>query len=163
MFLFNIFITLVILTICTLGITAIKGCIKKKQQKEYHKELGRLQRTAHSTWVEFFKDWEYNPVLLDNGTTSFRVIDEHFDERSLKITIEDCVYSRELDWNIRCQKYSTEELKKFDWITEYILDTVKEVESEHTKHKEKQEEVQQKLLSHERIISLGDETDVREW
>ena len=162
MFLFNIFITLVILTIYTLGITVIKGCIKKKQQKEYYKELGRLQDTAHSTWVEFFKDWEYNPVLLDNGTTTFRVIDEHFDERSLKITIEDCVYSRDLHWNIRCQKYSTEELKKFDWITEYILDTVKEVESEHIKHKEKQEEVQQKLLSHERIISLGDETDVRE-
>lgn len=163
MFLFNIFIIIVILTIYTLGITAIKGCIEKKQQKEYHKETVRLRRTAHSTWVEFFKDWEYNPVLLDNGTTTFRVIDEHFDERSLKITIEDCVYSRDLHWNIRCKKYSTEELKKFDWITEYILETVKEVESEHTKRKEKQEEVKQKLLSNERIISLGDEADVREW
>ena len=39
---------------------------------------------------------------------------------------------------------------------------MKEVESEHIKHKEKQEEVKQKLLSHKRIISLGDETDVRE-
>ena len=162
MFLFNIFITLVILIIYTLGITVIKGCIKKKQQKEYYKELGRLQDTAHLTWREFFKDWEYNPVLLDNGTTAFRVVDEHFGERSLKITIEDCIYYRNLNWNIRCQKYSTEELKKFDWITEYILDTVKEVESEHIKRKEKQEDIKQKLLSNERIISLGDETDVRE-
>lgn len=38
---------------------------------------------------------------------------------------------------------------------------MKEVESEHIERKEKQEEVKQKLLSNERIISLGDETDVR--
>lgn len=162
MFLFNIFIILVILTIYTLGIITIKGCIKKKQQKAYYKELGRLQDTAHSTWREFFKDWEYNPVLLDNGTTVFRVIDEHFGERSLKIIIEDYIYYRDLNWNIKCQKYSTEELKKFDWIIEYMLDIVKEVESEHIKLNEKQEEVKQKLLSNERIISLGDETDIRE-
>src|SRR5699024_460337 len=113
MFLFNIFIIIVILTICTLGITVIKGCIKKKQQKEYYKELGRRLDIAQTTWVKCFKDSEYNLILLDNSTTSFRVINEHFSERCLKITIDDCVYDRDLHLNIRCQKYSTEELKKF--------------------------------------------------
>lgn len=128
---------------------------KKRKRKE--RIESKRHQVAHDSYKTVTQEWSYNPVVLDNGT-SFKVSEGEFGDTILNITVEGTSYTRGLPYLLNTRDYTTEELKKYDWVIEGILSIVERTEDKHYESERKGVTVRKSLLNNNRIVSIGEKS-----